>query len=185
MTAAPGPAPVRAGLAWVSSAWTFVQGSPVALMHTGFMLKPCGAPSAAGEAAPAMAARPVQTKPGHEVDLLLAAELLDPQPRASVLPAPTGLQVCPACTLPFVVPGQIHQVLGHDRVRIDLECTNCSWETTADHTDAALTDLDIAMDRSFADLLWTLEVVWIANEELAIDRFASALAADAIVPDDF
>jgi len=132
-----------------------------------------------------MAARPVQTTPGHEVDLLLAAELLAAEPAASNLPAPTGLQVCPACRQPFVVPGKVREVVASNEVRLDLHCNNCGDTRSTVHTDQDLAALDMAMDRSFADLLWSLEVVWIANEEAAIQRFSSALAADLIVPDDF
>jgi hypothetical protein len=154
-------------------------------MHTGFF--PSSAPSLpdAKEARRAMAARPVQTKPGHEVDLLLETELLSAQPRTSLLPAPTGLQVCPACGLPFVVPGDVRELVGADSVRLELGCTSCGWNAVEVHTDEELGVLDIALDRSFADLLWTLEVLWLANEESAIERFAAALAADAIVPEDF
>lgn len=132
-----------------------------------------------------MAARPLQTKPGHEVDLLLEAELLSARPRTSLLPAPAGLQVCPECGLPFVVPGDVREIVGVDAVRLELGCTNCFWSATEVHSDEDLAGLDMALDRSFADLLWTLEVMWLANEEEAIDRFAAALAADAIVPEDF
>ena len=132
-----------------------------------------------------MAARPHQISPGREVDLLLAHELLGPAARTSTLPDSPGLHVCPNCRLPFVVPGEVHEVIEASKVRLDLDCRNCGWTETAIHDDSALTDLDIQLDRSYADLLWTLEVVWIANEESAIERFAQALGADAILPEDF
>lgn len=154
-------------------------------MHTEFLPKPTAAPSRADEAGAAMSVRPVQSTPGHEVDLLLAAELLDPQPHPSALPEPAGLHVCPECARPFVVPGEVRELVGINQMRIELVCTNCGWADTQLHSDRELTSLDTALDRSFADLLWTLEVVWIANEEAAIDRFASALHADLIVPEDF
>ena len=134
-----------------------------------------------------MAVRPAQFSPSQEVDLLLARELLGPSGgRVTALPADAdGIHVCPSCRLPFIVPGEIREVIGIDRVRLDLECANCDWTDTCIHHDKDLESLDIALDRSFADLLWTLEVVWIANEEAAIERFASALAADAILPEDF
>lgn len=133
-----------------------------------------------------MAARPVSFSPGHEVDVLLASELLGHGAvSASPLSDPPGLHVCPACAKPFVVPGEIREVVGTDSVRLDLCCTNCPWTTTAVHRDHELTALEMQLDRSFADLLWTLEVVWIANEEAAIERFAAALDAGAILPEDF
>lgn len=134
-----------------------------------------------------MPTRPVQYSSAHEVDLLLANELLGPARamRTAPLTEPPGLQLCPECERPFVVPGQIRELVGEDAVRLDLSCTNCGATRTEVHDDARLTDLDHHLDRSFADLLWTLEVVWIANEEAAIDRFAAALAAGAILPEDF
>jgi hypothetical protein len=133
-----------------------------------------------------MAVHPAQRSPSHEVDLLLARELLGPLAgRASSLQDLDGLQVCPSCRLPFVVPGQVREIVGIDQVRMDLECVNCDWTGSGVHADAELESLDMALDRSFADLLWTLEIVWIANEESAIERFASALEANAILPEDF
>jgi hypothetical protein len=132
-----------------------------------------------------MATRPRSMTLGHEVDLLLASELLGAAAdQETTQAAPAGLHVCPACTLPFVVAGDVRELVGVDRVRLDLRCTNCGWAATAVHDDTELAALDMQIDRTFADLLWTLEVVWIANEEAAIARFAAALAADAILPDD-
>jgi hypothetical protein len=122
---------------------------------------------------------------GHEVDLLLASELLDAAADHEAPQAdPAGLHVCPACALPFVVAGHIRELVGVDCVRLELRCTNCGWAAIAVHDDTELAALDRQADRAFADLLWTLEVVWIANEEAAIARFAAALAADAILPAD-
>jgi len=133
-----------------------------------------------------MAMRPVQPDPPREIDALLADELLAAgDRRPSPLCDPDGLHVCQRCALPFVVPGEVREVVGADRVRLDLACTNCGWQTTSVHHDAELSRLELQLDRSFADLLWTLEVVWIANEEGAIERFAAALDAGAILAEDF
>lgn len=133
-----------------------------------------------------MAARPAHFSAGHEVDLLLAHELLGAGGDRVFPPDdPPGLHLCPDCRLPFVVPGEVHEVVSSARVRLDLACTNCGWTTTAVHDDDELTALDLQLDRSFADLLWTLEVVWTANEEAAIGRFAAALRAGAVLPEDF
>lgn len=133
-----------------------------------------------------MAARPANFSPGHEVDLLLAHELLGAAADRVCPPDdPPGLHLCPDCRLPFVVPGEVHEVVSAARVKLELTCTNCEWTTTAVHDDHELTALDLQLDRSFADLLWTLEIVWTANEEAAIGRFAAALGAGAILPEDF
>lgn len=133
-----------------------------------------------------MTGRPAQTTVSHEVDLLLCTELLGPvATRTAPLCDPPGLHDCPACALPFVVPGEVRDLVGVDRVRLELHCANCGWSAVETHGDDELSRLDAQLDRSFADLLWTLELVWTANEEAAIGRFATALAADAILPDDF
>lgn len=133
-----------------------------------------------------MAARPANVSPGHEVDLLLATELLGAAADRVCPPVdPPGLHICPDCQLPFVVPGPVHEVVSPARVKLDLDCTNCGWHATAVHDDDALSALDMQLDRSFADLLWTLEVVWTANEQASIERFAAALDAGAILPEDF
>ncbi|MFL5845234.1 MAG: hypothetical protein ACJ762_11110 [Solirubrobacteraceae bacterium] len=133
-----------------------------------------------------MAARPAHLSPAHEVDALLANELLGSAAgRVSPVQDPPGLHLCPACDKPFVVPGEVHEVIGNDRVKLDLDCTNCGWSELAVHSDQELTALDMQLDRSFADLLWTLEVVWTANEEAAIGRFRASLDAGLILPEDF
>lgn len=121
-----------------------------------------------------------------DVEQLLTQELLGPRvARSAPIEDPPGLHVCAECDRPFVVPGPVHELVGADRIRLDLVCTNCGAVRTEIHSDQALAALDMQLDRSFADLLWTLEVVWIANEEAAIERFSRALAADAILPEDF
>ena len=124
--------------------------------------------------------------PAHEVERRIRVELLDRDGVPTVAPpAEVGLHICPACTRPFVVPGEVFELVGGDRVRLELLCTDCGWTATGEHSDAALEALDRELDRGFADLLWALEVVWIGNEEESILRFTAALAADAILPEDF
>ncbi len=93
--------------------------------------------------------------------------------------------MCPACERPFVVPGEVLEVADADHVRLELRCTNCDWGEDTVCTDEDLAALERELDRGFADLLWTLEVLWIGNEEDAIERFSAALTADAILPEDF
>ena len=121
-----------------------------------------------------------------DVETLLTHELLGPRvQRSAPIEDPPGLHLCTSCARPFVVLGDLREVVGIDQVRIELICTNCGDARIEQHTDWELEALEAQIDRSFADLLWTLEVVWIANEEAAIQRFAAALGANAILPEDF
>jgi len=129
---------------------------------------------------------PVTWTPAHEVERRIRVEILDfdgTPVRKSV--ATEGLHVCPACEGSFVVPGEVYEIVGQDRCRLELRCVNCGWEDSAEHSDVELESLDRELDRGYADLLWALEVLWIGNEEEAIARFSRALDADAILPEDF
>ena len=154
-------------------------------MHTNVIPDtPLGLPGPS-ETAP-MAAHPAHVRTDHEVDEMLATELLGAHAdRVETLPENPGLHICPACEKPFVVPGRAREVVGADSVRLELRCTNCGWSAVETHDDTSLACLELELDRSFADLLWTLEVVWTANEEAAIERFSAALHAGAILPEDF
>jgi hypothetical protein len=131
-------------------------------------------------------ASPVTWTPAFEVERRIRVEILDADGSAlRTTPATDGLHVCPACERSFVVPGEIYEVISIDRVRLDLCCMDCGWQETGEHGDAELEALDRELDRGFADILWALEVVWIGNEEELIQRFTTALQADAILPEDF
>lgn len=133
-----------------------------------------------------MAFRSAQAVSAHEVDLLLGAELLGGEARApSCAGGREGLHVCPACRRPFVVAAGVREVVDLDNARVALHCCNCGWGATAVHHDRDLRALELHVDRSYAELLWTLELVWKANEEQAIARFAAALDSGGLLPEDF
>lgn len=121
-----------------------------------------------------------------DVETLLNRQLLNRDPAAEPLDGDSpGLHVCPECSLPFMVRGAVREVVGVDWARVDLHCANCGHARTDVLHDKDLASLDEHCGRAFADLLWTLEAVWVANEEAAIERFAAALHAGAILPEDF
>lgn len=123
--------------------------------------------------------------PADEVERRIQAEILDPSTAPVQVTAQYGLHVCPECSRPFVVPGDDCDVIGERLLRLDLHCVDCGWEHNAIYSEAELEALDRELDRGYADMLWALEVLWIGNEEAAIDRFAAALSAGAILPEDF
>ena len=136
-----------------------------------------------------MAALPSTTStetwsPADEVERRIRVEILEAG-AAQRADAQGGLHVCPSCTGSFVVPGDDWEVVAERLCRLELHCVACGWEKTAIYSEAELEMLDRELDRGYADLLWALEVLWIGNEEAAIDRFAAALSAGAILPEDF
>ena len=123
--------------------------------------------------------------PAHEVERRIWTEILGRDRDATAVAPTGGLHVCPACSGAFVVPGEEFDAVGEHLCRIDLYCVDCGWEKTGLYSDAELEALDRELDRGYADMLWALEVLWIGNEEEAIERFAAALSAGAILPEDF
>lgn len=91
--------------------------------------------------------------------------------------------VCRACLLPFLFPQAC--VPDGRRWRVTLRCSNC-WNTTREVLDdAGLGRLDDEVDRGKDELLAALALVTEGNMREYADRFAAALAADAILPGDF
>ena len=99
--------------------------------------------------------------------------------------APRGLHVCPACERPFVVPVSVLDVLPDGRFPVVLACRNCDWHDAGAYADAELSALDYALDAISDAMEDTLEALTLAQELERIDAFTHALAADAILPEDF
>jgi hypothetical protein len=94
-----------------------------------------------------------------------------------------GAHVCRLCTLPLVQPQDAERT-GRDWL-VELYCPNCDWsgETLLDQ--GQMDDLDEAVDEGFALLATALAQVTQANMQEYVERFTAALAADAVLPEDF
>lgn len=92
--------------------------------------------------------------------------------------------VCPRCQMPFVFPTEALEV-DEWHFAVGLRCPNCDWEGTAIYDDEALERFDIGLDDGTRALVTALDTLSAANASDEIDRFAAALAADAILPEDF
>jgi hypothetical protein len=66
-----------------------------------------------------------------------------------------------------------------------MRCPNCEWEGTGVFDRDAVERLDEELDRGTHALLADLKHLMYANMEEEIERFISALHADAILPMDF
>jgi hypothetical protein len=99
-------------------------------------------------------------------------------------PAPPGLHVCTACESDLVQPIAWAEA-SHNRWELMLECPNCG------HSDAGVYERDLVdkleekLDAGLADMLADLQRLTNANMAEEIDRFATALHADLILPEDF
>jgi hypothetical protein len=100
--------------------------------------------------------------------------------------AATDLHVCGSCRRPFVVPDAIVSAPeGVEGLVVELRCTDCGWTHTGTYPRAAVEALDRALDLAEREIRAALEIFELSDELERIDRFAAALQADLILPEDF
>jgi hypothetical protein len=95
-----------------------------------------------------------------------------------------GPHVCPMCHAPFIVPVDAVEVDAW-HFSVSLYCPNCEWVGTEVYDDEALERFDIGLDTGTRELARTLEELAYENAIADFESFAAALAADAILPEDF
>jgi hypothetical protein len=99
-------------------------------------------------------------------------------------PAPSGLHVCPACESELVQPVSWAEAEG-SRWELTLECPNCWWTEDGVYDRDQVDQLEEKLDDGLAEMLGDLQRLTQANMADEIDRFASALHGDLILPEDF
>ena len=95
------------------------------------------------------------------------------------------LHVCRACGKPFVVPISIIDILDADRYVVELWCANCDRCSLSAHYDEELEELDEQLVSTTAQIRAALEVIETVDDMVRVDRFADALQAGHILPEDF
>lgn len=94
------------------------------------------------------------------------------------------LHECPACASNLVYPVDWEQT-GREHWSVCRRCPNCEW-TGAGTFDQGLVDaFDEELDRGAEALIRDLRELARANMADAVDRFAEALRAGAVLPEDF
>ena len=96
----------------------------------------------------------------------------------------TDLHLCPECSAKLVYPTAWEEA-GEERWELLLRCPNCEWEDAGTFDRDTVEALDEELDRGTHALLTDLKQLMHANMEEEIERFISALHADAILPMDF
>jgi hypothetical protein len=95
------------------------------------------------------------------------------------------LRLCPSCRQPFVAPRGTLATGDDGRHAVDLACANCGWSAVELHDGARLGALDRALDRDSAQIAASARALALSLELDRIDRFATALHAGHILPEDF
>ena len=94
------------------------------------------------------------------------------------------LHVCPECASELVYPVAWEQADG-SRWEVSLRCPNCEWRATDVFDDDAIQGFDETLDRGTQDLIDDLRQLTRANMEEDVERFASAIEAGHVLPEDF
>lgn len=95
-----------------------------------------------------------------------------------------ALHICPDCTSELVHPIAWDEA-GPAHWDVTLRCPECEWIGDGVFDEQAVERLDEALDRGTETLVHDLQRLMRANMEDEIDRFVAALAAGAILPEDF
>jgi hypothetical protein len=106
-----------------------------------------------------------------------------PLPRIPVEPI-EDLHVCPECDRALVYPVEWEEV-SPTHWEVLLRCPNCEWGELGVYDQSTVDRFDEELDLGTEALLRDLQRLTKANMEEEAERFANALAADAILPEDF
>lgn len=99
-------------------------------------------------------------------------------------PATGPLHICPQCDSDLVQPLEWAEA-SDSHWELALRCPNCEWTDQGVFEQEAVEELEEHLDEGLAELLSDLHQLTQANMADEIDRFAAALEADLILPEDF
>ena len=94
------------------------------------------------------------------------------------------LHVCPDCERELVYPVEWEEASA-THWEVELRCPNCEWATVGVFDQETVDRFDEKLDTGTEALVRDLRRLTRANMEDEVDRFALALASDAIWPMDF
>ncbi len=96
----------------------------------------------------------------------------------------SDLHVCRSCGCELVQPVDWEEA-GPGHWTVELRCPNCERRSTGTYSQQAVDRFDELLDSGTELLVGELEQLTHANTEGEIERFAQALTAELIVPEDF
>ena len=95
-----------------------------------------------------------------------------------------GMHACPSCFSVLVQPVNWHEQ-GGGYWNVELRCPECEWWGRDSYSQDEVDRYDEELDRGGQELIEDLRALTRANMEEEADRFATALAGDSILPEDF
>ena len=113
-----------------------------------------------------------------------SAAPLEPAPAPAPAEERVDLHLCPDCQKALVYPVEWEEASA-THWEVALRCPNCEWSTVGVYDQDTVDRFDEELDRGTELLVRDLKRLTRANMEDEVERFAAALAADAIWPMDF
>jgi hypothetical protein len=95
-----------------------------------------------------------------------------------------GMHRCPNCDSILVQPVNWHEQ-GDGHWNVELRCPECEWWGSNSYAQREVDRYDAELDRGDQELIGDLRGLIRANMSEEADRFATALATDGILPEDF
>jgi hypothetical protein len=99
-------------------------------------------------------------------------------------PAADDLHVCRACRSDLVYPVEWEEA-GPAHWEVSLRCPNCEWHGAGLYEQAVVERFDEELDRGTEAVVRDLRQLMRANMEDEVERFAAALHAGHVLPEDF
>jgi hypothetical protein len=94
------------------------------------------------------------------------------------------LHICPACESELVQPVAWAEA-GDERWELTLACPNCGWSEIGTFDRLEVEMLEDKLDDGLGEMIADLQRLTHANMVAEVDRFAAALDANLILPEDF
>jgi hypothetical protein len=130
--------------------------------------------------------RRVTLPSGRSIEVVYFEALADEPtaPRAGQAQPVDDLHVCPECDRDLVYPVDWEEASA-THWAVELRCPNCEWSEVGTYDQATVDRFDEMLDNGTETLVKDLRRLMQANMEAEADRFAAALDANAILPEDF
>lgn len=131
--------------------------------------------------------RRVTLPSGRQIEVVYFEPLTAEAAAHAAIPAgerTVDLSVCPECDRDLVYPVDWEEASA-THWEVELRCPNCEWNEVGKYDQATVDRFDEHLDLGTDALVKDLRRLVQANMEAEADRFAAALEAGAILPEDF
>jgi hypothetical protein len=121
---------------------------------------------------------------GKSIEVLYFGDQAVARPAPVEPAAGQPLHLCTDCSSDLVYPTD-WQEAGPADWEVELRCPNCEWSQVGTYDQATVDRFDEQLDHGTEALVKDLRRLVQANMEAEAERFAAALNANAILPEDF